>query len=349
MTEPRPALAAIIAPDSLYQGYLDARRHKRGSRACLTFEKGLGQEIATLHQELVGGHYRPRPYHHFWVYEPKPRQISAPDFRDRVVQHAIYRQVLPHWDPAFIATSFACRPGKGTHAAADYVQAALRHVPADSYVLQLDIRRYYYRIQHAILRALIARRIHDPALLDLWMAFAEPGDGATVGLPIGCLLSQLNGLIYLNPLDHFIKRDLKIRYYARYVDDLVLIGVSRAQGQACQAAITAFLRERLGLELSRDDLYPSRRGVNFVGYRTWRHRRFVRKHSLYTFRRAAQAGDLPRLVSCIGHARRTATWRHYHRALARDYPALATALPPPLRRDHESVIAADDASRRPPN
>lgn len=344
MTAPRPAFSEIIAPANLYHGYLEARRHKRATRACLAFEKGLGQEIATLHQELASGRYRPRPYHHFWVYEPKPRQISAPAFRDRVVQHAIYRHVLPVFEPAFIATSFACRPGKGTHAAADYVQAALRRVPLDSYVLQLDIRRYYYRIQHATLRALIARRIHDPALLDLWLAFADPGGGATVGLPIGCLLSQLNGLIYLNPLDHFIKRELKIHHYARYVDDLVLIGLSRSQGEACLSAITAFLAERLSLELSRADLYPSRRGINFVGYRTWRSRRFVRKHSLYTFRRAAKAGDIPRLVSCIGHARRTATWRHYHRTLAQSYPALVAQLPAPLRHDHHRLSKEPSSS-----
>lgn len=324
----------IIAPDALYGGYLDARKNKRSCRAVFQFERRLGAELQTLHEELRSGSYQPRPYHHFWVYEPKPRSISAPAFRDRVVQHALYRVVRPLADRRFIAQSFACRPGLGTHAAADYVQHALRSVPNDSYYLQLDIRRYYYSIRHATLREQIGRIIKDERAIELWMQFAQTGLGEDgVGLPIGCLMSQLNGLIHLNPLDHFIKRELKSPYYARYVDDFVLIGLSRGRALDCRAQIADYLERHLQLSLSKCTLARVTKGINFCGYRTWRSRRFIRKHALYTYRRAIRAHNYASAVSSLGHARKTASLRHML-SLTGDHHGHYHLLPESIRRLH---------------
>jgi retron-type reverse transcriptase len=338
---------AAIAPAALYAAYLDARRHKRDSRSCFEFERHLGAQLADLHASLRDGTYRPRPYNTFWVHEPKPRLIHAPAFRDRVVQHAVYRVVQPLFDETFVAQSFACRPGKGTHAAADYVQHALWLAPRDSYFLQLDVRRFYYRIDRTILRGLIERKIKDRRLVDLMMAFAH--QDAPLGVPIGNLLSQLYALIYLNPLDHFIKRELRVRHYARYVDDLVLIGLSRDRAAACRAAIVGFLHDRLGLELSRSTLLPIRRGINFVGFRTWASRRFVRKHALYAFRRSARRADLESVISSLGHARRTASLRSLLAYLREHHHAVHRRLPQSYRRLHHAPAApaGRDARRRP--
>lgn len=325
--------ALATSPQALHQGYLDARQGKRGCRAVYAFERRIGTELDALHEELQSGAYQPRRYNHFWVYEPKPREISAPAFRDRVVQHALYSVVRPIFDRGFVDTSFACRPGKGTHAAADYVQRALQAAPRDSYFVQLDVRRYYYSIRHDILRRQIERKVKDARLVDLWMQFADTGDGKTpgVGLPIGCLMSQLSGLIYLDGLDHFIKRDICIRHYARYVDDLVLIGVTRKEAERCMLAVADFLRAELDLSLSHAAIDRVARGINFVGYRTWASRRFVRKHSLYTYRRALRARRVESIVSCLGHARRTASLRHML-TLARTDHDLYRQLPQSYRR-----------------
>lgn len=232
--------------------------------------------------------------------------------------------VLPIFDRVFIDQSFACRPGKGTHAAADYVQAALQQAPRDSYVLQIDVRRFYYSIDHRTLRRLIERKIKDRRLVDLMMLFAGAEDP---GVPIGNLLSQLYALIYLNPLDHFVKRELGVRHYCRYVDDAVLIGITRQQALEFRDRISAFLRDELGLELSRASIIPVRRGVNFVGYRTWASRRFVRRHALYTARRAVKKNDLQAFVSSLGHARRTASWQHLVRHAHECNRALYARLP----------------------
>ncbi len=324
--------AEAFSVAALYQGYYDARKGKRTSRACYLFERRLSAQIDDLHQRLVDGTYEPRPYNTFQIFEPKPRVISAPAFRDRVVQHAIYNQVREIFDRSFIDQSFACRIGKGTHAASDYVQAALQQVPRDSYVLQLDIRRYYYRLDRQILRKLLERKIKDQRLVDVMMMFAQTDD--RLGVPIGNLLSQLYGLIYLNHLDHFVKRELKVRHYARYVDDFVLIGLSREQAFDYHQRIVDFLRDELHLELSHSSIHRVSRGINFVGFRTWASKRFVRKRALYTFRRAAKRERLESVVSSLGHAGKTASRRYMLNHLQENHHALYRRLPESLRRLH---------------
>mgnify|MGYP000169682077 CR=1 FL=1 len=302
-----------FAPDALHAAFASAARGKRGKRACFQFERRLAFNLDQLHAELVGGSYRPQPYYSFMVMEPKPRQIFAPAFRDLVVQHAIYRVIYPVFNRGFIDQSFACRVGKGTHAAADYAQAALRAVPRDSYTLKLDIRRFFYRINRDVLRSLVERKIKDARFVDLMMAFADHGE--PVGIPIGNLLSQLYALIYLDPLDHFIKRDLGVRLYCRYVDDFVLFGLTRAQAIGFQSRIVDFIADRLKLELSKSTISAASKGVNFVGYRTWASKRFVRKHSMYTYRKAVARGDDRSIASCLGHARRTHSFAAMRRYL----------------------------------
>lgn len=318
--------------ESLYQAFHDAKRGKRAARACFMFERRLAGQIEDLHRSLMDGSYRPKAYNKFMVYEPKPREISAPAFRDRVVQHAIYNQIRALFDRTFIDQSYACRRGKGTHAAADYVQRALQQVSPDSYILQLDIRRYYYRLDRAILQRLIERKLKDRRLVEVIMLFAAGSEPR--GVPIGNLLSQLFGLIYLNPLDHFIKRELKVRFYARYVDDFVLIGLTRQQAIDHKRRIVAFLADELKLELSKSSIHRARKGLNFVGFRTWARIRFVRKRALYTFRQSCRRQRLESVTSSLGHASKTASKNYMLRYLLENHHALYHQLPKGVRRLH---------------
>ena len=326
-----------FTPDALYQAWEDASRGKRAKRATMEFSRNLSANLDALHQELHAGTYKPQPYVEFTVYEPKRRTIYAPAFRDLVVQHAIYRLVYPLFNAGFIDQSFACRVGKGTHAAADYAQTALRASPADSYLLQLDIRKFFYSIDRGILATQIARKIKDQRFVTVMMQFAEYGQPK--GIPIGNLLSQLYALIYLNPLDHFIKRELRATRYCRYVDDFVIFGWPRARCVDALEKITAFLQNTLGLVLSRFSLHRVARGVNFVGYRTWRSTRFIRKHSLFTFAKSAKRGRLDSVVSILGHARHTASFRHLLTTLKEKYHDLFSRLPPRCRRHHHPFFA----------
>ena len=262
-----------------------------------------------LKEQLENQTYRMNPYNEFKVYEPKERIIYAPAFRDCVVQHAVYAVIQPIFDPTFIDASFACRVGKGTHKAADYAQQALIRSPDDSYTLQLDIQKFFYSIDREILRTLFELKIKDPQMIELMMLFTVYE--SPVGIPIGNLLSQIYSLIYMNAVDHFIVRQLKPRSgYCRYVDDFILFGLTRDEAIEYRDIIELFLHEQLRLRLSRSTIAHTSRGVNFVGYRTWRSKRFIRKHSLYKARKAAREGRLDSFISHLAHASRTHSLQH---------------------------------------
>lgn len=315
--------------ENLYQAYLDASRCKHKKRSCFNFERRLAYNLDRLYQVIHDGTYAPQAYYTFTVYEPKARQIYAPAFCDLVVQHAIYRVIYPIFNAGFIDQSFACRKGKGTHKAADYAQMALRHSPPGSYSIKLDIRKFFYRIDRSVLRKQIERKIKDRRFVDVMMLFADYGQ--PVGIPIGNLLSQTYALIYLSPLDHFIKREIKAKSYCRYVDDFIIFGVSRAQCIEALERIKKFITS-LGLELSKYTIAPIRRGINFVGYRTWGSKRFIRKHSLFKFSRATKAGKLDSIVSILGHARRTHSLRSLILTIKEKHHALYCCLPQVYRR-----------------
>ncbi|MGE0156689.1 MAG: reverse transcriptase domain-containing protein [Geobacter sp.] len=297
----------VFSAENMYQAYLEARKGKRLKPACHQFDIAAGALLVRLRDSIRQGTYSVRPYYRFYVHEPKRREIRAPWFGDIVVQHAIYRVIKPIFDKAFISTSFACRVGKGTHAASDYTQAALQQSDPDSYTLKMDIRKFFYRIDRAILRRLIERKIKDKRLVDVMMLFAETDE--PVGIPIGNLLSQTYALIYLDVLDHYIKRKLQVKRYCRYVDDFILFGLTREQCEAYQVKIEQFLAACLGLELSKWSIQKVRRGVNFVGYRTWRTARFIRKYSLHKFRRFVSRGKRDGIISLLGHAKYTCSLR----------------------------------------
>lgn len=312
--------------EALYAAYERGRRGKRKTFSVMRFERDLGANLQVLYDELHAGTYRPLPYRHFMVMEPKPRQISAPAFRDVVVQHAIYGLLNPIFDRVFIHDSYGCRVDKGTHMASNRAQQYLREANPDSYTLQLDIRRFYYTIDRDILRRLIERKIKDRRLIDLMMLFADDGKGP-VGVPIGNLLSQLYALIYLDPLDHFVKREMKIKNYVRYVDDFILWCDTREQAIERRDMIIGFLKDFLFLTLSRWTIAPVNRGINFVGFRTWRKRRFVRKHSLFRFSRSLKAGDVPSLNSILGNALQTSSHAHMCQRIRDERPDLLYQIP----------------------
>lgn len=329
----------VFSRESIYRAWLDASNGKHHRRACLEFSRYLASNLDDLYNELHSGTYRPQPYISFQVYEPKQRTIYAPAFRDLVVQHAIYRAIYPLYDATFIDQTFACRRGKGTHRASDYAQSALRKCPPNLYTIKFDIRKFFYRIDRAILRQLLAAKVKDARLLELMVTFADYGQ--PVGIPIGNLLSQLYALVYMNPLDQFMKRVLKARLYCRYVDDFVVFGWTREQCLSALRAVRVFLTTTLNLELSKYTIQPVARGLNFVGYRTWRSTRFIRKHSLRTFTRSARRGLLASVISILGHARHTGSLRHLLTILKEHFNDLYHRLPQVYRQHlHPRAIAA---------
>lgn len=314
-----PTLEFIARPENLWQGYRDAVKNKSDRRPILKFMQNAGANIQRLHEQITSGTYTPTEPRSFTVQEPKPRRIDAPAIRDSVVQHSIYNAVYPLFDRGFIHDNYGCRIGKGTHRAGDAVQRYFRQCAGDDYYLQLDIRKFYYSIDHDILRERIERKIKDPDLVDLMMAFS--GKPPT-GLYIGNLMSQLYGLIYLDRLDHYIKRTLKIKRYVRYVDDFVLIGLTREQASELKAHIEHWLWDNLKLKLSKWRIAKINNGINYCGFRIWRKGRFVRKRTLHNFSKALTREKVDSLQSILAHSKNTGSHKHFVDRIKTEKPHL---------------------------
>ena len=299
--------------ENLYDAFLTARKGKRKKRATLSFEKNLGANIEDLYNHLHNGTYRPRPYSQFKVYEPKERIINAPAFKDLVVQHAIYKIIYPIFDKSFVDTSYACRKGGGTHKASEYTQNEIKKYDGELYFVKLDIRKFFYSIDRNILKKLFEKKIKDKKFVDIMCEFTEMN--TATGIPIGNLLSQIYALTYLNPLDHYIKRTLKIKSYVRYVDDFILIGLTLDQARESRILCEKFVQDNLNLKLSHWHIQKIKRGINFVGYRTWKKIKFVRKHSMYKMKKAIRKRKIQSIISLIGHAKGTGTIRYYRKLL----------------------------------
>lgn len=300
----------VVTDEWLLYAFSKASSGKRFRSSVFNYTDNLGENLSKLKQCLLDGSYKPRPCSTFEIFctaGQKIRTISAPAFEDTIVQHLLYQRFYDLFDRGFIFDSYGCRRGKGTHRASDRLQHFMRKAGPFAYTLQLDIRKYYYRIVHSILRESIERRIKDKRLADLFMAFA--GD-STVGLNVGSLLSQLFGAIYLDRFDHFVKRILKVRYYVRYVDDMVLILPSRKVAEETLRVCEDYLRDNLRLELSKWRIAPVRCGVNFVGFRTWPTHRLIRKRSLHSFGKRLKERRAESLASILGHALHTSSYRH---------------------------------------
>jgi retron-type reverse transcriptase len=267
---------SFIEFENFYRGYVAAARGRRYREEILAFRLNLEENLFTLVQDLTTGTYWPSPMRQFRVRSPKPRLISAPAFRDRVVQHALIRVIEPHFERRFIDGSFACRKGRGTHAAIKDVFKSTRIARRNwkkYYVLKGDVSDFYASVNHAILKRLIRRTIRDKKVLRFLDTIiidtysTEGKEGA--GIPIGTLTSQLLANVYLDPLDHFIKEGNRIKHYARYMDDFVIIHHDKQYLRELLGEIDAFLHD-LALKLNpKTAIFPGKQGIDFCGYRVW--------------------------------------------------------------------------------
>lgn len=294
----------ITSFEALWRASRLARRGKRRMASAAAFEHHLEAELLALQAELRDGSYRCGAYREFTVHEPTERLIRAAPYRDRVVHHALVWELEPLLERQMIDHSFACRLGKGTHRAIATLQRFLR---GGSWVLKVDLRKYFYTVDHALLledldqvagddavRALIRQII---ASYDAGPAyyFPVPGDDLFAvarprGLPIGNLTSQLFANAFLSPVDRWLKRDLGWKRYVRYMDDLVFVGQSREEMQAVRCEIDARLAvRRLVVHQGKTQVLPVRNGVAYLGFHLYPYQRRIRRPNLQRFTRRLRA------------------------------------------------------------
>jgi len=315
---------------ALWRHYRQCRRNKRNTINALAFEANAEANLLALQEEVRTHTYQPGRSICFITDGPKPREVFAADFRDRVVHHLLVSHQERVLEPRFIHDSYACRKGKGTLAASDRLMTFLRQVTANgrrpAWALKLDVASFFPSIVKETLFEIIARKIKHPELLWLTrtLLFHDPttnyyfrsrirgapgpesprypvpshkslfGKNNQLGLPIGNLTSQFWGNVYLNELDQFIKRELKCRHYLRYVDDMVLLAEDHQTLAKWCEAVQQFLREQLKLSVRAEMTKPFavKRGIDFVGWKTWWSYRVPRRRTIETL--ASKLNDFER-------------------------------------------------------
>lgn len=340
------------APDftfaELAKAYFDCRRTKRNSASALAFEERLERNLRRLFDELQAGTYRPGRSICFVITRPKPREVWAAEFRDRIVHHLLHNRIAPRFYRGFISDSCACIPGRGTLYAAQRLEAKVRSITQNwqqpAHYLKCDLANFFVSIDKRIVLDLLARKTNEP----WWLQLAEHilmhdprqdyelrGDEhalalvpphkrlalqpAHLGLPIGNLSSQFFANVYLDQLDQFVKHRIGARHYIRYVDDFVLLHESPQWLNEARDHIEHFLNMALAARLNprKTVLQPVARGIDFVGqvikpfHRTTRQR--TRNAALHRTRETP-AEDLLETANSYFGLLRQASHSHHDRA-----------------------------------
>ncbi len=289
----------IVSFENIHLAFRKAARGKRSRSSIGALEFHLEENLVELRQELISGAYQPGGYTSFVVHDPKRRLIWAAPFRDRVVHHALMNVTGPLLERSFIDDSYANRTGKGTHKALDRCTYYLRR---HQYVLPLDVRQFFPPIDHSLLLATLEHTIGDDKTLNLYRQILASGAGILQegyemvyfagddlfavnrprGLPIGNLTSQFWANVYLNPLDHYIKRRLRVPGYVRYVDDMLLFADSKEQLHAWRQAVQLELSQlRLTIHARSSQPRPSHTGVPLLGSQVFpNHHRLKRRKGI---------------------------------------------------------------------
>ena len=292
--------------ENLYTAYLHARKSKRFRDEVLEFSAHLEDNLHYLQQSLRDQTYRPGPYSKRVIHDPVDRLIMWQAFAHRVVQWAVYQVINPAFVDGYIEDSYACIQGRGSDAAAQRLFYFMQHAGRSEtrsgvdasgkprrrfYLQKLDTSKFFYRIDHAVSLDLVGRKCnYDPWLMWLMDLFINapgekfgypPGKGiqditpdemvADKGLAVGSLLNQMLANVNQNEVDHFAKRKLRIHYYVRYMDDIVMLSDDLNQLREWRRQIEAFMEEHLKLELNpkKSFIQPISHGIDFCQFRIY--------------------------------------------------------------------------------
>jgi len=289
--------------EEFFEAYYSCRKNKRNTHNALQYEVHLEKALFSLIDDVYNGVYTPGRSIAFIVNKPVKREIFAADFRDRIVHHWLINKLNPFFEKLFIPDSYACREGKGTHFGIrrvnQFIKECSENYTKECFVLKLDIQGFFMHIHRGVLVKLLkhyvyANYTHSDINLVLELLekiiFNSPTERCTMkgskndwkglpknkslfhspkncGLPIGNLTSQVFANFYMHQFDEFVKKELGIKYYGRYVDDFVLIHSDKEFLRTLTPTLSKFLFSTLQLTLHPNKIYLQHysKGVKFLG------------------------------------------------------------------------------------
>ena len=255
----------ITSYENVRLAWTKARKGKMDKPAVKNFARHVNENLIKIQQNLKSNPPVLSQYTQFKIFDPKERVISVVPFLDRVMHHAIMNVLESVFERQFIYHTYACRKGKGSHRAVQYIfEKAKKH----KYFLKLDVKKYFDNIDHEVLKKMLGRIIKDKACLNLLFSLIDSygNGGGQKGLPIGNLTSQFFANFYLSSLDHFVLENLKPAAYVRYMDDILIIDDSKQNLFLIFDAVQDFCGEKLFLSLKTPIFGNFYDGCTFLGF-----------------------------------------------------------------------------------
>lgn len=252
--------------NNIEDSFKEVRRNTNNNRRVFNMKQYKAYYISTVYSVVKSKNYIVGPYNKFTIYEPKERQIVSQNVVDKIINHLVARHILyPALLPCLLDINVASRKDLGTSAGlkiANTFRKKCRVKYSHYYILKCDISKFFFSIDHDILKEKLKKRIKDKDALDIVFRIIDSNDP---GLFIGSMTSQVLAIFYLNDLDHFIKETLHIKYYVRYQDDFLLYHPSKKYLAYCLQEIKRFVaKEKLTLN-AKTRIYKDTNNFTFLG------------------------------------------------------------------------------------
>lgn len=262
----------VIDFGNLYKAYKKSRKGKGHNGSSMKFRISALDSIYQIKKDLESKSYQVSPYNSFKIYDPKEREIKSCTFVDKIVQHCVCDNVLlPNFSKIFILDSFAGQIGKGTLFGLDrlklHMEQAFQKYGYNCWILKCDIKKFFYNIDHNILKDILRYHIEDDDIYWLCEVYVNSTEG--LGIPLGNQISQVFALLYLSLVDNLIKEELGVEFYGRYMDDFYLIVNSKEYAKYCLYCIQEFV-DSLHLQMNdKTQIIPFKNGIKFCGFHTY--------------------------------------------------------------------------------
>lgn len=263
---------SVTSLEGLFLAWNEFRKGKERKLDVQNFFLDLEANIISLFRRIKNGIYKHSSYISFVICDPKLRNIHKAEVIDRVLHHSIVKHIEPLFEKSFIFDSYSSRDDKGTHRAVKRLKkfclTITKNKTKTAWALKCDVKKFFDSIDHEILLSLVRGKIKDKRLMEIIENIIrsynkEPGKG----IPLGNLTSQLFSNVYLNKLDHFVKRELRAKFYIRYADDFVILSREKEYLEELVFQINNFLEEKLKLHLHPDKISIRKihKGIDFLG------------------------------------------------------------------------------------
>lgn len=330
MTGTKDLFNSICSMDNLYRAYQNAKSGKGWYKEVKQIEKRPFYYLAGLQYMLKNHLFKTSEYEIFILNEGKKKRdvYKLPFFPDRIAQWAILQVIEPFLVANMTADTYSAIPGKGIQPIVNDLRGYYKTKRVDGkkksvwvpsillsdeentrYCYKIDLHHYYQSINHEVLKQKFRKVFKDPELLWLLDEIADSINTATeedlielslfgeievdpnTGIPIGNYMSQYSGNFYLSSFDHWVKEELHVKHYYRYMDDVVIFASSKEKLHEIHRKVTAYTRDYLHLNIKGNyQIFPTKvRGVDFVGYRFFGEYTLLRKSTAINFKRKMRA------------------------------------------------------------